>query len=50
MSQEKVLIIYEDFSAGGSTTSLMALLNAWDYDRYGVDLLPYRIHENTKKQ
>ena len=43
MSKEKILIIYEDFSAGGSTTSLLALLNAWDYDRYGVDLLPYRL-------
>ncbi len=50
MSKEKILIIYEDFSAGGSTTSLMALLNAWDYDRYGVDLLPYRLTEAAKKQ
>lgn len=50
MSKEKILIIYEDFSAGGSTTSLLALLNAWDYDRYSVDLLPYRLTEAAKKR
>ena len=50
MSKEKILIIYEDFSAGGSTTSLLALLNAWDYDRYAVDLLPYRLTEEAKVQ
>lgn len=50
MNNEKVLIIYEDFSAGGSTTSLFALLNAWDHERYGVDLLPYRLSDGERKK
>ena len=50
MPKDTVLIIYEDFSAGGSTTSLFALLNAWDYDRYAVDLLPYRLSQAEKEQ
>ena len=50
MPKDSVLIIYEDFSAGGSTTSLLALLNTWDYDRYGIDLLPYRLSEEQKKR
>jgi len=45
--KNRILIIYEDFSAGGSTTSLLALLNAWDYSRYSVDLLPYRLSKAT---
>ena len=49
MSQKKILIIYEDFSAGGSTASLLALLNAWDYGKYGIDLLPYRLKEESSK-
>lgn len=50
MPKDTVLIIYEDFSTGGSTTSLFALLNAWDYDRYAVDLLPYRLSQAEKEQ
>lgn len=50
MKKDRTLIIYEDFSAGGSTTSLIALLNAWDYDRYGIDLLPYRLSEKEKER
>ena len=50
MPQKKILIIYEDFSAGGSTTSLLAMLNKWDYGRYGVDLLPYRLSDKARIQ
>lgn len=38
----KVLVAYNEMMVGGSTTSLLALLNALEPDRYDVDLQLYR--------
>ena len=40
--KKELLFVYEDLSFGGSTTSLEALLNAIDLQRYNVSLLIYR--------
>ena len=33
--------MYDDMTIGGSTTSLLSILNSIDYNRYEVDLLLY---------
>lgn len=38
---KKVLFIYSKMVIGGSTTSLLSLLNSFDYKQYSVDLLLY---------
>lgn len=38
---EQVLIVYSKMIVGGSTTSLLSLLESFDYRRYSVDLLLY---------
>lgn len=38
-SMKKILIVYNTLSVGGSTTSLLSLLNELDYTKYDVDLL-----------
>lgn len=43
-TKKKVLFVYYEMMVGGSTTSLLSLLNEFDYDKYDVDLLLYR-HE-----
>lgn len=35
----KILIVYPDMTIGGSTTSLLSILNLLDYSKYSVDLL-----------
>ena len=40
--KKKVLFVYYDMSIGGSTTSLLSLLNELDYEKYDVDLLLYK--------
>ena len=40
--KKRILIIYEVFVTGGSTTSLLNLLREFDYDRYDIDLVTYR--------
>lgn len=40
--KKKILFIYPEMMVGGSTTSLLALLNALDSSRYEVDLILYR--------
>lgn len=43
MSEKKrVLIVYERFNTGGSTTALLNLLNSFDYERFNVELISYR--------
>ena len=37
----KLLIVYPEMMIGGSTTSLLGLLNELDEDRYDVDLALY---------
>ncbi len=37
--KQDVLIVYSKMIVGGSTTSLLSLLNEFDYARYNVDLL-----------
>lgn len=37
--KKKLLIVYTSMIVGGATTSLIALLNALDYEKYDVDLL-----------
>ena len=36
-----ILIVYSKMVVGGSTTSLLSLLNGIDYSKYRVDLLLY---------
>jgi len=37
-----MLFVYPELMLGGSTTSLISLLNSIDYDRYEVDLILYK--------
>lgn len=41
-AKKDLLLVYEDLSFGGSTTSLEAFLNAIDRERFNVHLLVYR--------
>ena len=50
MKKDRVLFVYEDFSAGGSTTSFFELLRAWDYEKYDVDILPYRLTDTERER
>ena len=40
--KKKVLFVYPELMLGGSTTSLISLLNSIDYNRYEVDLILYK--------
>ncbi|MBQ7288437.1 MAG: glycosyltransferase [Clostridia bacterium] len=40
--KKKILFVYYTMMLGGSTTSLLSLLNTLDYEKYDVDLLLYR--------
>jgi len=40
--KKKILFVYYTMMLGGSTTSLLSLLDNIDYDKYDVDLLLYR--------
>ena len=40
--KKKVLFVYPELMLGGSTTSLISLLNSIDYIRYEVDLILYK--------
>ncbi len=40
--KQQVLFVYYDMVLGGSTTSLLSLLDKFDYDKYEVDLILYR--------
>lgn len=42
MKKTKVLFVYYKMMLGGSTTSLLSLLESIDYSRYDVDLLLYK--------
>lgn len=42
MQRKKILFVYYTMMLGGSTTSLLSLLEKFDYDKYEVDLLLYR--------
>lgn len=37
--KKKILIVYSSLSVGGSTTSLLSLLNEFNIDKYDIDLL-----------
>lgn len=39
--KQSILIVYSKMIIGGSTTSLLSLLNSLDYEQYSVDLLLY---------
>ncbi|WP_027090364.1 glycosyltransferase [Thomasclavelia saccharogumia] len=39
---KKILIVYSSMNIGGSTTSLLGLLNTIDYNKYDVELQLYR--------
>lgn len=39
--KKRLLIVYSKMIVGGSTTSLLSLLNEFDYQKYDVDLLLY---------
>lgn len=39
--KKKILFVYDEMIIGGSTTSLLSILNTIDYDRFEVDLLLY---------
>ncbi len=41
-AKKKLLFAYPEMMLGGSTTSLISLLNSLDYDHYDVDLILYR--------
>ncbi|MBO5099150.1 MAG: glycosyltransferase [Clostridia bacterium] len=47
--KKKILFVYMGMFIGGSTTSLLSLLNEIDYDKYDVDLLLYRNGEELEK-
>lgn len=40
--KKQILFIYPEMMVGGSTTSLVSLLNAIDYSNYDVDLILYK--------
>lgn len=40
--KKKVLFVYPELMLGGSTTSLISLLNSLDYHKYEVDLILYK--------
>ena len=42
MEKRKILFVYYTMMLGGSTTSLLSLLQSFDYSRFDVDLLLYR--------
>lgn len=42
LSKKSLLFAYPEMMVGGSTTSLISLLNALDYSQYEVDLILYR--------
>lgn len=42
MKRKKILFVYYTMMLGGSTTSLLSLLESLDYTKYDVDLLLYR--------
>ena len=44
MSKKSVLFDYNAMNIGGSTTSLLSILNRMDYDKYEVDLI---LNQNT---
>ncbi len=39
--KKKILFVYDEMLIGGSTTSLLSILNSIDYDRFEVDLNLY---------
>ena len=41
-NKKKILFVYYTMMLGGSTTSLLSLLDSLDYEKYDVDLLLYR--------
>ena len=41
MKKKSILFIYPNMMLGGSTTSLLSLLNSIDYKKYTVDILFY---------
>ena len=47
--KKKILISYYDFGIGGSTTSLIALLNTIDYNKYDVDLCVFENKGDLKQ-
>lgn len=40
--KQKILFAYPEMHVGGSTTSLLSLLNTLDYDKYDVDMILFR--------
>ena len=42
MSKKKILFVYYSMVVGGSTTSLLSVLNCLDREKYDIDLLLYR--------
>ncbi|WP_396128566.1 glycosyltransferase [Exiguobacterium mexicanum] len=40
--KKKILFAYPEMMVGGSTTSLLSLLNSIDYDKFDVDLVLYK--------
>ena len=40
--KKRVLFVYSTMMLGGSTTSLLSLLQNFDYEKYQVDLLLYK--------
>lgn len=40
--KKKILFVYYEMTIGGSTTSLLSLLNELDFEKYDVDLLLYQ--------
>ncbi len=42
--KKRILFVYTEMAIGGSTTSLLSILNSLDYDKYEVDLLLRRNH------
>lgn len=47
--KKKILISYYDFGIGGSTTSLIALLNTIDYNKYDIDLCVFENKGDLKQ-
>ena len=39
---KKILIAYDCMMLGGTTTAILSMLNAIDYEKYDVDLVMYR--------
>ena len=42
--EKNILFVYSTMMVGGSTTALLSLLNAFEYDKYNVDLLLYDLN------